>query len=142
MLSGTGGVWRVRRDDGSVVEASLRGRVKKANAGRRADGSLRRDTISSAADTRLRIVDVADCPVLSPKLMALLPALRLLAKADVIEVTDTEGGIDLVLEQRTAPNSAMRGVLARFALVRYRASRLYDAPRRETEPTSNISRLR
>jgi ribosome biogenesis GTPase len=51
VLSGTGGVWRVRRDDGDVVEASLRGRVKKANAGRRSDGSLRRDTISSAADT-------------------------------------------------------------------------------------------
>ena len=51
VLSGTGGVWRVRRDDGSVVEASLRGRVKKSNAGRRADGSLRRDTISSAAET-------------------------------------------------------------------------------------------
>ena len=31
VLSGTGGVWRVRRDDGSVVEASLRGRVKKSN---------------------------------------------------------------------------------------------------------------
>jgi len=51
VLSGTGGVWRVRRDDGAVVEASLRGRVKKANAGRRADGTLRRDTIASAADT-------------------------------------------------------------------------------------------
>ncbi|HKH92920.1 MAG TPA: ribosome small subunit-dependent GTPase A [Gemmatimonadaceae bacterium] len=51
VLSGTGGIWRVRRDDGSVVEASLRGRVKKSNAGRRADGSLRRDTISSAAET-------------------------------------------------------------------------------------------
>ena len=51
VLSGTGGVWRVRREEGSVVEASLRGRVKKSNAGRRADGSLRRDTIASAAET-------------------------------------------------------------------------------------------
>jgi len=51
VLSGTGGVWRVQRDDGSVVEASLRGRVKKSSSGRRADGSLRRDTISAAADT-------------------------------------------------------------------------------------------
>ncbi len=51
VLSGTGGVWRVQREDGSVVEASLRGRVKKSNAGRRADGSLRRDTVASAAET-------------------------------------------------------------------------------------------
>jgi ribosome biogenesis GTPase len=51
VLSGTGGVWRVQRDDGDIVEASLRGRVKKSNAGRRADGSLRRDTIAAAADS-------------------------------------------------------------------------------------------
>ena len=51
VLSGTGGVWRVRRDEGTIVEASLRGRVKKSNAGRRADGSLRRDTIASAAES-------------------------------------------------------------------------------------------
>src|SRR3954469_7502271 len=51
LLSGAGGVWRVRRADGSVVEASLRGRVKKSNAGRRADGSLRRDTVASSAQT-------------------------------------------------------------------------------------------
>jgi ribosome biogenesis GTPase len=51
LLSGTGGVWRVRRTDGSIVDASLRGRVKKSNAGRRADGSLRRDTVASAAES-------------------------------------------------------------------------------------------
>ena len=51
VLSGTGGIWRVRRDDGITVDASLRGRVKKSNSGKRADGSLRRDTISAAADT-------------------------------------------------------------------------------------------
>ena len=51
VLSGTGGVWQVQRDDGAIVDASLRGRVKKSNAGRRADGSLRRDTIAAAADT-------------------------------------------------------------------------------------------
>ncbi len=51
VLSGTGGVWRVHLSDGTIVEASLRGRVKKSNAGRRADGSLRRDTIASAAET-------------------------------------------------------------------------------------------
>ena len=40
------------------------------------------------------------------------------------------------------PAAAVIGVLARFALARYRASRLYDAPPRETEPTSNITRIR
>ncbi len=49
VLTGTGGIWRIRRDDGVTVEASLRGRVKKSNSGKRADGSLRRDTISAAA---------------------------------------------------------------------------------------------
>ena len=59
VLGGTGGVWRVQRDDGSVVDASLRGRVKKSNAGRRADGSLRRDTIAAAEETlKLAIGDI------------------------------------------------------------------------------------
>ncbi len=49
VLNGAGGVWRVRTDDGDVVEASLRGRLKKSNSGKRADGSLRRDTVSAAA---------------------------------------------------------------------------------------------
>jgi ribosome biogenesis GTPase / thiamine phosphate phosphatase len=55
VLSGTGGVWQVRTDDGETVAASLRGRLKKADEGRRADGSLRRDTID-AADRTLKLV--------------------------------------------------------------------------------------
>ena len=62
VLSGTGGVWRVEREDGRVVEASLRGRVKKSNSGKRADGSLRRDTISAAAET-LKLA-IGDCVLL------------------------------------------------------------------------------
>jgi ribosome biogenesis GTPase / thiamine phosphate phosphatase len=51
VLSGTGGVWQVRTDAGETVDAALRGRLKKSNSGKRADGSLRRDTISAAAGT-------------------------------------------------------------------------------------------
>ena len=51
VVSGTGGVWTVRLDSGATIEASLRGRLKKSNSGKRADGSLRRDTISAAAST-------------------------------------------------------------------------------------------
>lgn len=51
VIGGTGGVWRVRTSDGQTVDASLRGRLKKSEAGRRSDGSLRRDTVRSAATT-------------------------------------------------------------------------------------------
>ena len=51
VASGTGGVWRVLSEDGAEVEAVLRGRLKKSNAGRRADGSLRRDTVAARART-------------------------------------------------------------------------------------------
>lgn len=51
VLGGTGGVWQVRTDDGQTVDAALRGRLKKSNSGKRADGSLRRDTVAAAADT-------------------------------------------------------------------------------------------
>jgi ribosome biogenesis GTPase len=51
VLSGTGGVWQIRTTAGETVDASLRGRLKKSNSGRRADGSLRRDTVSAAAKT-------------------------------------------------------------------------------------------
>jgi ribosome biogenesis GTPase / thiamine phosphate phosphatase len=51
VMSGTGGIWTVRTDDGRMVEASMRGRLKKSNSGKRADGSLRRDTVLAAAET-------------------------------------------------------------------------------------------
>ena len=51
VASGTGGVWRVLAEDGTECEAVLRGRLKKSDAGRRSDGSLRRDTVAAAADT-------------------------------------------------------------------------------------------
>ncbi len=51
VLEGTGGLWRVRLDSGETIEASLRGRLKKSDAGRRRDGSLRRDTVRSSAQT-------------------------------------------------------------------------------------------
>jgi hypothetical protein len=38
VASGTGGVWRVVAEDGSECEAVLRGRLKKSDAGQRADG--------------------------------------------------------------------------------------------------------
>lgn len=50
VLSGTGGVWRVRLAEGETVDASLRGRLKKADTGRRADGSIRRDTAAASAE--------------------------------------------------------------------------------------------
>jgi ribosome biogenesis GTPase len=49
VASGTGGVWRVIADDGSEYEAVLRGRLKKSDTGRRADGSIRRDTVAAEA---------------------------------------------------------------------------------------------
>jgi ribosome biogenesis GTPase / thiamine phosphate phosphatase len=54
VLTGTGGVWRVRTEIGETVDASLRGRLKKTDVGRRSDGSIRRDTVD-AADQRVKL---------------------------------------------------------------------------------------
>lgn len=51
VMGGTGGVWQVRTATGETVDASMRGRLKKSNSGKRADGSLRRDTVLAAAET-------------------------------------------------------------------------------------------
>jgi ribosome biogenesis GTPase / thiamine phosphate phosphatase len=59
VLTGTGGVWRVRTDGGETIEASMRGRLKKSDTGRRADGSIRRDTVDAAEQTvKLAVGDV------------------------------------------------------------------------------------
>jgi ribosome biogenesis GTPase len=50
VTQGTGGVWHVRTDDGELHEVSLRGRLKKTDTGRRADGAIRRDTVAAARD--------------------------------------------------------------------------------------------
>jgi ribosome biogenesis GTPase len=50
VLEGTGGVWKVRTDAGVTREASMRGRLKKEGSGRRADGSLRRDTLRAGLE--------------------------------------------------------------------------------------------
>jgi ribosome biogenesis GTPase len=50
VLSGTGGVWQVLTAGGESREASMRGRLKKADAGKRADGTRRRDTVQAAAE--------------------------------------------------------------------------------------------
>ena len=51
VTSGTGGVWRVLTDDGVEQVAVMRGRLKKSDTGRRAGGSIRRDTVAAAAET-------------------------------------------------------------------------------------------
>ncbi len=59
VLTGTGGVWRVLTDSGETIEASMRGRLKKADVGRRADGSIRRDTVDAADQmVKLAVGDV------------------------------------------------------------------------------------
>jgi ribosome biogenesis GTPase len=59
VLSGTGGVWRIHLENGEVVEASLRGRLKKADYGRREGGAIRRDTVDASSRVlKLAVGDV------------------------------------------------------------------------------------
>jgi ribosome biogenesis GTPase len=64
VLNGTGGIWRVRAQDGQTFDAALRGRLKKEDAGKRTDGSMRRDTVASSA-TKLKLA-VGDEVILEP----------------------------------------------------------------------------
>lgn len=68
------------------------------------------------------VVDVAECPILTPRLEALLPLLRA-HLADVlspgerlsIEALDLAGGVDLLFLGRSDPSVAARTALAAFA---------------------------
>lgn len=60
VLSGTGGIWQVRTPGGEVMEAVLRGRLKKADTALRPDGSRRRqadleDTVKLAVGDRVSV---------------------------------------------------------------------------------------
>lgn len=62
VLSGTGGIWRVRGEDGHVVDAALRGRLKRDAASRGAGSrgasdAPRRGTAESAGPLKLAVGD-------------------------------------------------------------------------------------
>jgi ribosome biogenesis GTPase / thiamine phosphate phosphatase len=73
VLSGTGGVWRVRRSDGSVVDATLRGRLKRLSdakarqARAERDGTRLRPSVKRRADRR-HIAESEDAEVGALKL--------------------------------------------------------------------------
>lgn len=56
VAGGTGGVWRIVCDDGTERNAVLPGRLKKSDTGRRADGSIRRNTMA-AGELKLAVGD-------------------------------------------------------------------------------------
>ena len=70
VLSGTGGVWRVQRHDGLVVDAALRGRLKRYDDAKgklaRADkaGGRARPSVKSRADKRDERNDESEAPTL------------------------------------------------------------------------------
>ena len=57
ILSGTGGIWNVRTPTGEVVNAVLRGRLKKNDAPMRTDGSRKRDTDAAKGHVKLAVGD-------------------------------------------------------------------------------------
>jgi ribosome biogenesis GTPase len=70
VLSGTGGVWRIRRNDGLVVDAALRGRLKRFDdaKGKQAradkDGGRARGSVKSRAEKRDERNEDSETPTL------------------------------------------------------------------------------
>ena len=54
VISGTGGVWRVRRSDGEIVDAALRGRLKKFDDAKAKQARLEKDGNRARVTTRPR----------------------------------------------------------------------------------------
>jgi len=77
-----------------------------------------------------RVLDLAECPLLTPMLQAALPAFRAIADAVLeeggsasLEVAETAGGIDLLIEQRGRPpgagaRAAIAGIAGEHRLMR------------------------
>lgn len=86
VLSGTGGIWRVQRTDGLVVEAALRGRLKRFDdaKGKQAradkDGGRARASVKSRAEKRDDRGDDNAAPVLK------------LAVGDEVEIEQDDAG--------------------------------------------------
>lgn len=69
-----------------------------------------------------RVVDVVECLVLAPALVGLLPALRELSRSLltvgaelVLEVTATDGGVDLLIERSHPLRIDLQAAMAQFA---------------------------
>jgi len=89
-----------------------------------------------------RVLDLAECPLLTPLLQAALPAFRAIADAVLeeggsasLEVTETAGGVDLLIEQRgrspgARARTAIAGIAAGHALMRVS----WTVPGGEPEP--------
>src|SRR5262249_42065372 len=113
-----------RRGFGDVVIAPL----MRAQPGerRRADFGIERVgkeiVIGFHAYRSRTLVDMQDCAVLAPQIVALLPALRQLVRgllgnrgsADLL-LTRTESGIDLLIGGTPSPERAQREAIAAFA---------------------------
>ncbi|HEY1722528.1 MAG TPA: class I SAM-dependent RNA methyltransferase [Magnetospirillaceae bacterium] len=89
------------------------------------------------------LIDVEECPVLVPALVALLAPLRAVltqalpggAKGDVV-ATLTETGLDLVIESESQPNLKSREALAGFATA-HDIARLSWRSKKGTEPIAH-----
>lgn len=87
---------------------------------RRADVVVRRGLAGFHERNTARAIDIAECPVLTPRIVALLPALRTVLAGDGMAdavVNDTDSGLDLLIRshRRRDLDLALRERLVRWA---------------------------